>query len=161
MFHAWWSMGKHLAWWLMEGSNAWWPLEREGKTSFSLLFTFPFNKFYLNFYSLILRFYFTMVLNHYFTSFLPFPWPVNCNHAFWCTKFSTHSLLSWFWSNLFPFLEFMVLCITTSYELQVSQMNEEFPHELSLDLTLAQHPRDEDFESRKVRPRLEVDPLHA
>jgi hypothetical protein len=47
MFHARWSMGKHLVWWLMEGSNAWWPLEKKGETFFSLLFTFPLNKILL------------------------------------------------------------------------------------------------------------------
>jgi hypothetical protein len=50
-------MGKHFVWWPMEDFQwlvtlgrfqAWWPLEGEGKTSFSPLFTFPLNKFYLN-----------------------------------------------------------------------------------------------------------------
>jgi hypothetical protein len=80
--------GGSQAWWPMESSKfgdlwnvpclvangrfqAWWPLEGEGKTSFSPLFTFPCNKFYLNFFSLILKFYFAMVLGHYFMSFLP------------------------------------------------------------------------------------------
>jgi hypothetical protein len=44
-----------------------------------------------------------MVQNYYFTPFLPFPWPINCNHTSRCTKFSTHSLPSWFWSNFFSF----------------------------------------------------------
>jgi len=75
-----------------------------GETSFSLLFTFPPNKFYLHFFFIVLRFYFTMVLNYYFTSFLPFPWPITYNHAFQCTKSSTHSSPSWFWSKIFSFL---------------------------------------------------------
>jgi hypothetical protein len=50
-----------------------------------------------------LRFYFTMVLDRYFKSFLPFPWPINCNHAFQCTKSSTHSSPSWFWLKIFSF----------------------------------------------------------
>jgi hypothetical protein len=82
-------MGKHLAWWPMEGIQclevngeayclvangrfqAWWPLERKGKTFFSPIFIFLFDKVF--FFPLILRFYFTMVLNHYFTFFLSFP----------------------------------------------------------------------------------------
>ncbi len=44
-----------------------------------------------------------MVLDRYFTSFLPFPWPINYNHAYWCTKSSTHSLPNWFWSKKISF----------------------------------------------------------
>jgi hypothetical protein len=40
----------------------------------------------------------------------------------------------------------MALRMTMNYELQVTQVNEEWPQESSLDLTLTQHPRDEDFE---------------
>jgi len=47
------------------------------------------------------------------------------------------------------------------YKPQVTQMNEKLASESSLDLTLTQHPRDEDFELREVRARLEVDPLRA
>jgi hypothetical protein len=52
---------------------------------------------------LILRFFFTMVLGRYFMPFLPLPWPMNNNHASRCTKSSTHSSPSWFWSNFFSF----------------------------------------------------------
>ncbi len=45
-----------------------------------------------------------MVLDHYFTPFLHFHWLINYNHASRCTKFSTHSSLSWFWSKIFSFL---------------------------------------------------------
>jgi hypothetical protein len=75
-----------------------------GKWRKNIIFTFfhfPPNKFYFNFPPLILRFYFIMVLNHYFTSFLPFPQPINYNHASGCTKFSTHSLPNWFWLKIF------------------------------------------------------------
>jgi hypothetical protein len=67
---------------------------------------------------LILKFSFTMVgykllLMH----FLPFPWPINYNHASQCNKSFTHSLLIWFWLKIsFPFLESMVLRVATSYE---------------------------------------------
>jgi hypothetical protein len=74
-----------------------------GKHHFHLFSIFPPSKFYLIFFSLILRFYFTMVLYHYFTSFFHFPWPINCNHAFQRTKFFTHSSPSWFWSKIFFF----------------------------------------------------------
>ncbi len=55
------------------------------------------------YFSLISRFYFTMVLHRYFTPFLPFPWPINCKHTYWCTNCSTHSLPSWFWLKIFSF----------------------------------------------------------
>ncbi len=50
---------------------------------------------------------------------------------------------------------------TTSYGPQAAQVNEEPPSESSLDLTLTQHPRDEELEPRKVRARLEVEPPRA
>jgi len=34
-------MGGSNAWWPLKGSNVWWPMEREGKTPFSPLPTFP------------------------------------------------------------------------------------------------------------------------
>ncbi len=45
-----------------------------------------------------------MVINRYFMSFFHFPWPINYNHGYRCTKFSTHSSSSWFWSKIFSFL---------------------------------------------------------
>jgi hypothetical protein len=35
------------------------------------------------------------------THFLPFPWPINYNHASQCNKSFTHSLLIWFWMKIF------------------------------------------------------------
>jgi hypothetical protein len=52
----------------------------------------------------------------------------------------------------------MALRMATSYEPQAVQVNEELTLESSLDLTLTQHPRDEDPAPQKVRARLEVDP---
>ncbi len=111
--NVWWPMECSNVWWPMECSNVWCPMEcsnawvvngRKRKTSFSPLFIFHPNKFYLIYFSpLILKFYFTMVINHYFTPFLPFPWPINYNHAFQCTNFSTHSSSSWFWLKIFLF----------------------------------------------------------
>jgi len=48
-----------------------------------------------------------------------------------------------------------------SYRPQVAQTNEKLTPKPSLDLTLTQHPRDEEPESRKVRACLEVDPPGA
>jgi hypothetical protein len=48
-----------------------------------------------------------------------------------------------------------------SYGPQAAQVNEEPPPESSLDLTLTQHPRDEEPEPREVHARLEVEPLRA
>ncbi len=60
--------------------------------------------------------------------------------------------------TFFPLLEIMALCMVTFYEPQAAQANEEPPPESSLDLTLTQHPRDEEPEPREVRARLEVEP---
>jgi hypothetical protein len=48
-----------------------------------------------------------------------------------------------------------------SYGPQAAQANEEPPPESSLDLTLTQHPRDEEPEPREVRARVEVKPPRA
>ncbi len=58
-------------------------------------------------------------------------------------------------------LEIMASCMVTSYGPQTAQANEEPASESSLDLTLTQHPRDEDPTSREVRARLEVNPPWA
>jgi hypothetical protein len=55
----------------------------------------------------------------------------------------------------------MALRMVTSYGPQAAQTNEESPPESSLDLTLTQHPRDEELEPQKVRARLEIEPLRA
>ncbi len=52
----------------------------------------------------------------------------------------------------------MALRMVTSYGPQVAQANEEPPSEPSLNLTLMQHPCDEDIEPREVRTCLEVEP---
>jgi hypothetical protein len=64
--------------------------------------------------------------------------------------------------KIFPlFLESMASRMVTSYGPQSAQANEEPPSESSLDLTLMQHPRDEEPEPREVRARLEVEPPRA
>jgi len=51
--------------------------------------------------------------------------------------------------------------IVTSYKLQATQANEKPPPESSLDLTLTQHPCDEEPELREVCARLEIEPPRA
>jgi len=51
--------------------------------------------------------------------------------------------------------------MVSSYGLQAAQANEEPPPESSLDLTLTQHPRDEEPELREVCAHLEVEPPRA
>ncbi len=64
--------------------------------------------------------------------------------------------------KIFPlFLESMASRTVTSYGPQAAQANDEPPSESSLDLTLTQHPRDEVFEPREVRARLEIEPLRT
>jgi hypothetical protein len=48
--------------------------------------------------------------------------------------------------------------MTTSYEPQATQMNEEPLQESFVDLTLTQHPCDENHEPQEVRPCLELEP---
>jgi hypothetical protein len=55
----------------------------------------------------------------------------------------------------------MALHMVTSYGSQTAQANEEPPSESSLDLTLTQHPRDEEPEPREVRAHFEVEPPRA
>ncbi len=49
--------------------------------------------------------------------------------------------------------------MVTSYGPQVARVNEELSLESFLDLTLTQHPCDEDLEPREVCTCLEVEPL--
>jgi hypothetical protein len=64
--------------------------------------------------------------------------------------------------KIFPlFFASMASCPVTSYGPQAAQVNEGPPSESSLDLTLTQHPRDEELEPREVRARLEVEPPRA
>jgi hypothetical protein len=60
--------------------------------------------------------------------------------------------------DLFFFLEIMALHMATFYRLQTTQVNEEPALKSSLNLTLTQHPRDENLAPREVCSRLEVDP---
>jgi hypothetical protein len=55
----------------------------------------------------------------------------------------------------------MVSRMVSSYGSQAAQANEELPPESSLDLTLTQHPRDEEPKLQEVRVRLEVEPPRA
>ncbi len=55
----------------------------------------------------------------------------------------------------------MALCMPTSYEPQVAQVNEELALDSFLDLTLTHRPHDEDPELREVRACYEVNPPQA
>jgi hypothetical protein len=78
------------------------------------------------------------------------------------SQFPPTSIVDLILLKIFPFfLEIMASHIVTSYEPQAAQANEELPSESSLDLTLTQHPRDEEPEPRKVRARLEVELFRA
>jgi hypothetical protein len=59
------------------------------------------------------------------------------------------------------FLVIMASRTVTSYGPQAAQTNVESPSESSLDLTLTQHPHDEELEPREVRTCLEVEPPRA
>jgi len=64
--------------------------------------------------------------------------------------------------KIFPFFfEIMTSRIVTSYRPQAAQVNEEPPSKSSLNLTLTQHPHDEELELRKVCAHLEVEPPQA
>ncbi len=52
----------------------------------------------------------------------------------------------------------MVLRMVTSYGPQAAQVNEKLALKSSLDLTLTQHPCDEDLSLREVCVRLKVNP---
>ncbi len=136
---------------------------RRRRSSFSPLFIFPPTNFIQAF---IFSFDIKLLLYHgsrpLLTRFFPFPWPINYDHTSRCHKSFPHSLPIWFWLKIyFPFLEIMVLCMVTSYESQTAQLNEKPASKSSLDLTLTQHPRDEDPNPWKVRARLEINPPWA
>jgi hypothetical protein len=59
------------------------------------------------------------------------------------------------------FLVIMMSRTATSYGPQAAQANEEPPSKSSLDLTLTQHPHDEEPERQEVCARLEVKPPRA
>jgi len=64
--------------------------------------------------------------------------------------------------KIFPlFLKSMALRMATSYGPQAAQADEEPPSKSSLDLTLTQHPHDEEPEPREMHARLEVEPPRA
>jgi hypothetical protein len=64
-------------------------------------------------------------------------------------------------SDFFPLLEIMVSRMVTSYGSQAAQANKELPLESSLNLTLTQHPCDEEPKPREVRTCFEVEPPRA
>jgi hypothetical protein len=117
--------------------------------------------FFLHFFfPLILTFYFTMVLIVTY-AFPRFPLPINYGCAFNVTS-SPHFIVDSIWLKIsFFFLEIMASRMATSYKLQAAQTIEELAPESSLDLTLMQHPRDEEPKSQKVCVRFEINPPQA
>jgi hypothetical protein len=71
-----------------------------------------------------------------------FPWLINCIHIHLCTMPFTCSLYSWNWLNIF---QSMVSHTITSHGPQITKMNEKLLWGSSLNLTLTQHPRDDDL----------------
>jgi hypothetical protein len=112
-------------------------------------------------FPLILNFYFTMVLGRYLC-ILPFSFTYKLRLRILMSQVPHIFIVNSIWLKISSlFLETMASCMTPSYWPQAAQMNEESTSESSLDLTLTQHPCDEDPESRKVRACFEVDPLRA
>jgi hypothetical protein len=115
----------------------------------------------------IFSFNLTILLYHgpksLLTPSFPFLRSINYNCAPQCNKSSTPSLSPWFWLKIWPFLflEIMASRMVTSYGPQATQTNEKQPQESSLDLTLTQHPRDEEPEPWEVCARFEVEPPRA
>jgi hypothetical protein len=136
-------------------------MEGEQKTPFHL-FHFPPNKFYLNlqFFSFDL----IVLLYHGFKPllmpFFPFLQSINYDCAPQCNKSFTPSLSIWFWLKIWPFSSPWNYGIAHGHLLRVviRIVNEKPPPESSLDLTLTQHPHDEEPEPWEVHARLEVEP---
>jgi hypothetical protein len=110
---------------------------------------------------LILRFYITMVLDHDYMFFLLFPWPINCNHAFPCTKSSTHLSPSWFWLKIYSFP--WIHGVAHDHILQASNRTNEWR---TISKTIPRFDIDPTFSwwkpwTAKGGPHLEVEPLRA
>jgi len=102
-----------------------------------------------------------MVLGHY----LPIPF-LSLAHKSWSRNSMSQVpptfIVNLILSKIFPFfLVSMASRTVTSYRPQAAQANEELPSKSSLDLTLMQHPHDEELEPWEVRVHLEVEPLWA
>jgi len=166
------AFGRSIAWWPFKGSmlGGLWKVPLFGgqwKEKEKHLFPsshFPPNKFYLNYHffhwyqGFILYYGSRPLLMH----FLLFLWSINYNPASWCNKSFTHSLLIWFWLKIsLIFLDILASRMATSYRPQVAQVNEKSAPETSLDLTLTQHPCDEDRKPWEMHVFFEVEPPRA
>jgi hypothetical protein len=131
---------------------------RRRKNTFSLLPIFPPTDFTKTFiFSINFKTIFYRGFRPLLTHFLLFLWFIKYNPTSRCNKFSTHSLLIWFWLKIsFPFFEIMVLCMAKP---QAAQVNEESAPETFLNLTLTQHPCDEHLEPQKMCTCLKVESL--
>jgi hypothetical protein len=122
--------------------------EGEGEGSFSPLSTSPqatlFRPLSFSFDIKVLFYHGSRLL---FMHFFIFPWPINYNHAFLMLHVPHTFIVDSFWLKIYSIvLEIMVSHMATSYGPQVTQVNEESAPKSSLDLTLTQHPCDEDPE---------------
>jgi hypothetical protein len=91
------------------------------------------------------RFYFTIVLGHYLHIPYFFPWPINYDAPSDVTSPPHIHCRFGLVEDPFFVLEIMASHMATSYGPQATQMNEEPAPESFLDLTLTQHPRDENL----------------
>jgi hypothetical protein len=105
--------------------HAWWPLEGKGETSFSPTSPFHLKRFYLNIFSIDFR----VLLYHGYK-------PLLCIFHSFSLIYKLHSRISMYQvfhtfiikliliKDFLFFLEFMALCMTTTYGPQVAQVNE-------------------------------------
>ncbi len=87
------------------------------------------------------------ILPLYTYAFLCFPLPISYDHAFDVISSSHIHCRFDLVEDFFFSLEIMASRMATSYGPQVAQANEEPALKSSLDLTLTQHPHDEELES--------------
>ncbi len=152
---------------------AWWPKEGEGKGSllggqWKEKEKVLFHLFSLSPQATLLRpsffsFDIKVLLYHglrpLFMHSLPFPWPINYDRVFLMSQVPHTFITDLIWLKIsYLFLEIMALCMATSYGPQAAQINEKPTSKSSLDLTLMQHPCEEDPTSREMHVCLEVNP---
>jgi hypothetical protein len=130
---------------------------------FSTSSHFPPKQLHLNLH--FLSFDIKVLLYHgprpLFTHALPFPWPINYDHISWCHNYPHLHYRFDFFEDFSSLAWNYGVVIVTFYGPQAAQVNEEPPSESSLDLTLTQHPCDEELKLRKVWTYLEVEPLQV
>ncbi len=137
--------------------------QREREGSFPPLLTFPQATLLKpSFFSFDIKVLLYHGFRPLFTHSLPFPRPINYDRVFLMSQVPHTFITDLIWLKIsYLFLEIMALCMATSYGPQAAQMNEEPASKSSLDLTLMQHPCEEDPTLREMHVRLEVNPPRA